>query len=100
MTAIERSVWEYFSGKAEQKGRDLSELLTAAVATARFLCRGLFSSAISRSLSRSKTRSSSSDSGPVLHWDGNVPSVPCPPRFFRSCKAALDKWQVLLYGIP
>ena len=68
MTAIERSVWEYFSGKAEQKGRDLSELLTAAVATARFLCRGLFSSAISRSLSRSKTRSSSSDSGPVFDW--------------------------------
>ena len=27
-TAIERSVWEYFSGKAEQKGIDLSELLT------------------------------------------------------------------------
>jgi hypothetical protein len=26
--AIERSVWEYFSGKAEQKGVDLSELLT------------------------------------------------------------------------
>ena len=28
MTAIERSVWEYFSGKTEQKGMDLSELLT------------------------------------------------------------------------
>jgi len=28
MTAIERSVWEYFSGKAAQKGRDLAELLT------------------------------------------------------------------------
>jgi hypothetical protein len=27
--SIERSVWEYFSGKAEQKGMDLSELLTA-----------------------------------------------------------------------
>jgi hypothetical protein len=26
--AIERSVWEYFSAKAEQKGVDLSELLT------------------------------------------------------------------------
>ena len=26
--SIERSVWEYFSGKAEQKGMDLSELLT------------------------------------------------------------------------
>lgn len=26
--AIERSVWEYFSGKAEQKDVDLSELLT------------------------------------------------------------------------
>jgi hypothetical protein len=26
--AIERSVWEYFSGKAEQRGIDLSELLT------------------------------------------------------------------------
>jgi hypothetical protein len=26
--AIERSVWEYFSGKAEQKGVGLSELLT------------------------------------------------------------------------
>jgi hypothetical protein len=26
--SIERSVWEYFSGKAEQKGIDLSELLT------------------------------------------------------------------------
>jgi len=25
---IERSVWEYFSGKAEQKGIELSELLT------------------------------------------------------------------------
>jgi hypothetical protein len=25
---IERSVWEYFSAKAEQKGIDLSELLT------------------------------------------------------------------------
>jgi hypothetical protein len=27
--SIERSVWEYFSGKAEQKGMDLSELLTS-----------------------------------------------------------------------
>ena len=26
--SIERSVWEYFSGKAAQKGIDLSELLT------------------------------------------------------------------------
>ncbi len=26
--SIERSVWEYFSGKAEQRGLDLSELLT------------------------------------------------------------------------
>ena len=26
--SIERSVWEYFSGKAEQKGVALSELLT------------------------------------------------------------------------
>jgi len=26
--SIERSVWEYFAGKAEQKGVDLSELLT------------------------------------------------------------------------
>ena len=26
--AIERSVWEYFSGKAQRKGVDLSELLT------------------------------------------------------------------------
>ena len=26
--SIERSVWEYFSSKAEQKGVDLSELLT------------------------------------------------------------------------
>ena len=26
--SIERSVWEYFSGKAEQKGVGLSELLT------------------------------------------------------------------------
>jgi hypothetical protein len=26
--AIERTVWEYFSGKAEQKGVDLAELLT------------------------------------------------------------------------
>ena len=26
--SIERTVWEYFSGKAEQKGVDLSELLT------------------------------------------------------------------------
>jgi hypothetical protein len=26
--SIERGVWEYFSGKAEQKGVDLSELLT------------------------------------------------------------------------
>ena len=29
--SIERSVWEYFSGKAEQKGMDLSELLTAVL---------------------------------------------------------------------
>ena len=28
MTAMERSVRGYFSGKAEQKGMDLSELLT------------------------------------------------------------------------
>jgi hypothetical protein len=29
MTAtIERTVWEYFSGKAKQRGVDLSELLT------------------------------------------------------------------------
>ncbi|MFN0167602.1 MAG: hypothetical protein ACKV22_14325 [Bryobacteraceae bacterium] len=27
-TSIERSVWEYFSGKAQQKGVELSELLT------------------------------------------------------------------------
>jgi hypothetical protein len=27
-TSIERSVWEYFAGKAEQKGEELSELLT------------------------------------------------------------------------
>ena len=27
-TSIERSVWEYFSGKAEQKGMNLPELLT------------------------------------------------------------------------
>jgi len=27
-TSIEKSVWEYFSGKAEQRGIDLSELLT------------------------------------------------------------------------
>ena len=27
-TSIERSVWEYFSGKAEQRGVDLSDLLT------------------------------------------------------------------------
>ena len=27
--SIERSVWEYFSDKAEQKGMDLSELLTS-----------------------------------------------------------------------
>ena len=27
--SIERSVWEYFSGQAEQKGMDLSELLTS-----------------------------------------------------------------------
>ncbi len=27
-TSIERSVWEYFSGKAEQKGIGLPELLT------------------------------------------------------------------------
>ena len=26
--SIERSVWEYFSGKAERRGIDLSELLT------------------------------------------------------------------------
>jgi hypothetical protein len=26
--SIEREVWEYFSGKAEQKGVDLSELVT------------------------------------------------------------------------
>ena len=26
--SIERSVWEYFSGKAEQRGIDLSDLLT------------------------------------------------------------------------
>jgi hypothetical protein len=26
--SIERSVWEYFSGKAEQKGVELSELVT------------------------------------------------------------------------
>ena len=26
--SIERSVWEYFSGKAEQNGIDLSDLLT------------------------------------------------------------------------
>ena len=26
--SIERSVWEYFSGKAEERGIDLSELLT------------------------------------------------------------------------
>ncbi len=26
--SIERSVWEYFSGKAEQRGMQLSELLT------------------------------------------------------------------------
>ncbi len=26
--SIERTVWEYFSGKAERKGIDLSELLT------------------------------------------------------------------------
>jgi hypothetical protein len=26
--SIERSVWEYFSGKAEEKGVDVSELLT------------------------------------------------------------------------
>jgi hypothetical protein len=26
--SIERSVWEYFSSKAEEKGMDLSELLT------------------------------------------------------------------------
>jgi hypothetical protein len=26
--SIERSVWEYFSGKAEQRGMDLSDLLT------------------------------------------------------------------------
>lgn len=27
-TPIERSVWEYFSGKAQRKGVELSELLT------------------------------------------------------------------------
>ena len=27
-TSIEKSVWEYFSGKAEQKGVDLPELLS------------------------------------------------------------------------
>jgi hypothetical protein len=27
-TSIERSVWQYFSKKAEQKGVDLSDLLT------------------------------------------------------------------------
>ena len=27
-TSIERSVWEYFAGKAEQKGVNLSDLLT------------------------------------------------------------------------
>lgn len=27
-TSIERSVWEYFSGRAEQRGISLSELLT------------------------------------------------------------------------
>ncbi len=27
-TSIERGVWEYFSGKAKQKGVELSELLT------------------------------------------------------------------------
>jgi hypothetical protein len=26
--SIERTVWEYFSGKAEQRGIDLSELVT------------------------------------------------------------------------
>jgi hypothetical protein len=26
--SIERAVWEYFSGKAEQRGVDLSEILT------------------------------------------------------------------------
>jgi hypothetical protein len=26
--SIEKSVWDYFSGKAEQRGVDLSELLT------------------------------------------------------------------------
>jgi hypothetical protein len=26
--SIERGVWEYFSGKAEQQGVDLSELVT------------------------------------------------------------------------
>jgi hypothetical protein len=26
--SIERAVWEYFSGKAEQRGVDLSELVT------------------------------------------------------------------------
>lgn len=29
--SIERGVWEYFSGKAEQRGMDLSELLTEAL---------------------------------------------------------------------
>jgi len=27
-TSIERSVWEYFSGKAEERGVDMSELLS------------------------------------------------------------------------
>ena len=29
--SIERSVWEYFSGRAEQRGIGLSELLTEAL---------------------------------------------------------------------
>ena len=31
--SIERSVWEYFSGKAEQRGVELSELLTEVLKT-------------------------------------------------------------------
>jgi hypothetical protein len=27
-TSIEKSVWEYFSGKAEERGVELSDLLT------------------------------------------------------------------------
>ena len=29
--SIEQSIWEYFSGKAEQQGVDLSDLLTEAL---------------------------------------------------------------------